>query len=161
MPSGNINDPKHWRDRAAEMRVFADTMKETDTIAIMHRLADAAGSIGGCGEAAFGHSGTTPLALSLDSIGESAHGRFTPASEGHGVEAEAEHAHPILQSLTATFGIRRELWASHHVNIVLLRADQDFSIRFRGLAASAHLRAFAERECEIALTKDHDVHVWM
>ena len=40
MPSGDIRDPKHWRDRAAEMRVLADTMKETDTIAIMHRLAD-------------------------------------------------------------------------------------------------------------------------
>jgi hypothetical protein len=90
-----------------------------------------------------------------------AHGRFTPASESHGIEAEAEHAYPILQSLTATFGIRREHRASHHRNIVLLRAGQDFSICFRGLATSAHLRALAERECEVALTKDHDVHVWM
>jgi hypothetical protein len=39
MASGDINDPKHWRDRAAEMRVLADTMKDAETIAIMHRLA--------------------------------------------------------------------------------------------------------------------------
>ena len=36
----NINDPKHWRDRAAEMRALADTMKDADTIGIMNRLAD-------------------------------------------------------------------------------------------------------------------------
>jgi len=35
-----INDPKHWRDRAAEMRALADTMKDPETIAIMCRLAD-------------------------------------------------------------------------------------------------------------------------
>jgi len=35
-----INDPKHWRDRAAEMRALADTMKDAETIAIMNRLAD-------------------------------------------------------------------------------------------------------------------------
>jgi hypothetical protein len=35
-----VNDPKHWRDRAAEMRALAEAMKDTDTIAIMHRLAD-------------------------------------------------------------------------------------------------------------------------
>ena len=40
MPSGNINEPKHWRDRAAEMRALAATMKDSETIAIMHRLAD-------------------------------------------------------------------------------------------------------------------------
>ena len=40
MPSGNINEPKHWRDRAAEMRALAATMKDSKTIAIMHRLAD-------------------------------------------------------------------------------------------------------------------------
>jgi hypothetical protein len=54
MPSGAINDPKHWRDRAAAMRALADTMKgaaaemraladimkDAETIAIMHRLAD-------------------------------------------------------------------------------------------------------------------------
>jgi hypothetical protein len=40
MPSGDINDPKHWRDRAAEMRALADTMKDAETIATMQRLAD-------------------------------------------------------------------------------------------------------------------------
>jgi hypothetical protein len=40
MTHGNINDPKHWRDRAAEMRALADTMKDAQTIAIMNRLAD-------------------------------------------------------------------------------------------------------------------------
>jgi hypothetical protein len=35
-----INDPKHWRDRAAEMRALADTMIDRETIAIMNRLAD-------------------------------------------------------------------------------------------------------------------------
>jgi hypothetical protein len=35
-----INDPKHWRDRAGEMRALADTMKDAETIAIMNRLAD-------------------------------------------------------------------------------------------------------------------------
>ena len=40
MPSGNINEPKHWRDRAAEKRALAATMKDSETIAIMHRLAD-------------------------------------------------------------------------------------------------------------------------
>jgi hypothetical protein len=40
MPSGNINDPRRWRDRAAEMRALANTMKDPETIAIMNRLAD-------------------------------------------------------------------------------------------------------------------------
>jgi hypothetical protein len=40
MSHGNINDPKHWRDRAAEMRALAETMQDAETIAIMNRLAD-------------------------------------------------------------------------------------------------------------------------
>jgi hypothetical protein len=40
MSHGNINDPKHWRDRAAEMRALADTMKDAEATAIMNRLAD-------------------------------------------------------------------------------------------------------------------------
>ena len=35
-----INNPQHWRDRAAEMRALADTMKDPETLAIMLRLAD-------------------------------------------------------------------------------------------------------------------------
>jgi hypothetical protein len=35
-----INDPKHWRGRAAQMRALAVTMKDAETIAIMNRLAD-------------------------------------------------------------------------------------------------------------------------
>jgi hypothetical protein len=34
------NDSKHWRDRAAEMRALADTMKSADTAGIMLRLAN-------------------------------------------------------------------------------------------------------------------------
>ncbi len=40
MSHASINDPEHWRDRAAEMRALAESMQETDTIAIMRRLAD-------------------------------------------------------------------------------------------------------------------------
>ena len=35
-----INDPKHGRDRAAEIRALADTMKDPETMVIMLRLAD-------------------------------------------------------------------------------------------------------------------------
>jgi hypothetical protein len=35
-----IHDPKHWRDRTAEMRALAATMKEVEAQAIMVRLAD-------------------------------------------------------------------------------------------------------------------------
>jgi hypothetical protein len=40
MARNTINDPKHWRDRAAEMRALAATMKDAETIAVMYRLAD-------------------------------------------------------------------------------------------------------------------------
>lgn len=36
----SYNDAKHWRDRAAEMRALAGTIKDMDTAAIMLRLAD-------------------------------------------------------------------------------------------------------------------------
>jgi hypothetical protein len=35
-----VNDPKHWRDRAAALRALAATLKDAETIAIMNRLAD-------------------------------------------------------------------------------------------------------------------------
>jgi hypothetical protein len=40
MPASHVNDSKHWRDRAAEMRALSDMMKEPDAIAIMLRLAE-------------------------------------------------------------------------------------------------------------------------
>ena len=40
MPSLTVNDPRHWHDRAAEMRVLADMMANIETRATMLRLAD-------------------------------------------------------------------------------------------------------------------------
>jgi hypothetical protein len=40
MTRTSVNDPKHWRDRAAEMRAIADWMKDVETQASMCRLAD-------------------------------------------------------------------------------------------------------------------------
>jgi hypothetical protein len=40
MPKSDfINDPKHWPDRAAEMRALSETMNDVETKAIMLRLA--------------------------------------------------------------------------------------------------------------------------
>jgi hypothetical protein len=39
MPKSSINDPNHWRDRAAKMRALSEMMN-ADTRAIMLRLAD-------------------------------------------------------------------------------------------------------------------------
>lgn len=35
-----INDPKHWRDRAAQMRALAECMAKPETMAIMAKLAE-------------------------------------------------------------------------------------------------------------------------
>ena len=35
-----MNDPRHWRDRAAEMRVFAEEMKDLKSLSIMLGVAD-------------------------------------------------------------------------------------------------------------------------
>ena len=35
-----VNNPKHWRSRAVEMRALAIVMKDVETQAIMARLAD-------------------------------------------------------------------------------------------------------------------------
>jgi hypothetical protein len=40
MSYGSINDPKHWYDRAEEMRALADTMKDLENRAVLLRLAD-------------------------------------------------------------------------------------------------------------------------
>lgn len=40
MAHGNINDPKHWRDRAVEIRAIAEMMNDPETIVTMKRLAD-------------------------------------------------------------------------------------------------------------------------
>jgi hypothetical protein len=36
----HVNDSKHWRDRAAEMRVLADEMKDIAGKTMMLKLAD-------------------------------------------------------------------------------------------------------------------------
>ena len=40
MTISHVNDSKHWRDRAAEMRALSDMMKEPEAVTIMLRLAD-------------------------------------------------------------------------------------------------------------------------
>ena len=40
MTINRVNDSRHWRDRAAEMRALADWMKDVDATAMMLRLAD-------------------------------------------------------------------------------------------------------------------------
>jgi hypothetical protein len=40
MPYGKVNDAKHWRDRAAEMRALSDMMSDLEPKAIMLRLAE-------------------------------------------------------------------------------------------------------------------------
>jgi hypothetical protein len=40
MTLSQINDTKHWRDRAAEMRALSDMMDDAEAVAIMLRLAN-------------------------------------------------------------------------------------------------------------------------
>jgi len=40
MALNHVNDVKHWRDRAAEMRVLAEGMKDPQTTQIMSDLAN-------------------------------------------------------------------------------------------------------------------------
>ena len=40
MSLSHVNDSKHWRDRAAEVRALSDLMKDIEAAAIMLRLAD-------------------------------------------------------------------------------------------------------------------------
>jgi hypothetical protein len=40
MSAQHLSDPKHWRDRAAQMRALSDWMKDDETKATMLKLAD-------------------------------------------------------------------------------------------------------------------------
>ena len=40
MRASFINNPEHWRERADEMRAIASGMKDPETIATMHRIAE-------------------------------------------------------------------------------------------------------------------------
>jgi hypothetical protein len=40
VPFTNINDPRHWRERAAAMRALALTTKDKETRSVMNRLAN-------------------------------------------------------------------------------------------------------------------------
>jgi hypothetical protein len=40
MPPRDINDAKHWRDRAAEMRALSVMMNHAETQLVMSKLAD-------------------------------------------------------------------------------------------------------------------------
>ena len=40
MPASHVNDSKHWRDRAAQMRALSEMMKDIDAATRMLRLAD-------------------------------------------------------------------------------------------------------------------------
>ena len=40
MSAQQVNDPRHWRDRAAQMRAMSDWMKDAETKATMLKLAE-------------------------------------------------------------------------------------------------------------------------
>ena len=39
MPARNTSDPRHWRDRAAQMRALAFMMKDDEVVTLMTDLA--------------------------------------------------------------------------------------------------------------------------
>ena len=63
MPPNSVNDAKHWRDSAAEMRVLADTMKDDETWRIMNRLADDYDILADRAAARAGHDSNGPSPL--------------------------------------------------------------------------------------------------
>jgi hypothetical protein len=60
MPASHVNDSKHWRDRAAEMRALSTMMKEGQTVAIMQRLAGDYDILADRAEARAGHNSNAP-----------------------------------------------------------------------------------------------------
>jgi len=50
-PHPHVNDPRHWHDRAAEMRALADAMATVESKAMMLRLADDYDKLGDRAEA--------------------------------------------------------------------------------------------------------------
>jgi hypothetical protein len=60
MPLNSVNDVKHWRDRAVEMRALANTMKDDETRLIMNRLADDYDILADRAAARVGHDSNSP-----------------------------------------------------------------------------------------------------
>jgi hypothetical protein len=60
MPRTYVNDSKHWRDRAAEMRAIADWMKDAETTAVMLRLAEDYDILADRAEMRAGHDTNVP-----------------------------------------------------------------------------------------------------
>ena len=58
--SDNINDSKHWRDRAAEMRALSEMMKDAETAAVTLRLADDYDILAARAEARADHDSNVP-----------------------------------------------------------------------------------------------------
>jgi hypothetical protein len=50
MPKAYVNDPKRWRDNAAEMRALAEDTKDAATRRIMYRLAAGWDKLAYCAE---------------------------------------------------------------------------------------------------------------
>ena len=40
MPLRDLNDAKHWQDRATEMRALAENMRDSNAVRLLHDLAN-------------------------------------------------------------------------------------------------------------------------